>query len=243
MEQNHLKTMSLKQLTEHGAQEIQKYQRGEANDERYSLEILRRAAILQDEGAWAALQVLFSKHVRTWFARHTYRHLALRYEPDEQTYIDDTFRRFWQAVSDQRLVFPSLASAIHYLHMCLNCTIMDALRAYTRPREERLPDDNSPAEPIVEDTYYEEELWEILQEVLYNKRERRLAYLLFHCNLKPREIMRYCPGEFDREADIYRTKRNIMDRLLRNSNKIRWLLDGGRAFKFPEMEKDKVSFR
>ncbi len=240
MEQTSLREMSLKQLTECGAQELQKYHRGESDDERYSLEILRRAAVLQDEGAWAALQVLFSKYVRLWFARHTCRQIALRYEPDEQTYIDDTFRRFWQAVSDQRLVFPSLAGAIRYLHLCLNCTVMDALRANIRPREERLPDDSSPIEPIVEDTYDKEELWEILKEVLYSKRERRLAYLLFHCNLKPREIMRYCPGEFGREADIYRIKRNIMDRLLRNSEKIRWQLDS-RTLELPEREKDKIS--
>src|SRR5579875_4097527 len=182
MEQTSLREMSLKQLTECGAQELQKYHRGESDDERYSLEILRRAAVLQDEGAWAALQVLFSKYARLWFARHTCRQIALRYEPDEQTYIDDTFRRFWQAVSDQRLMFCSLAGAIRYLHMCLNCAVMDVLRAYARPHEEPLPDDGSSGELVVEDIYHEEDLWELLKGLLCDEREQRLAYLLFHCN-------------------------------------------------------------
>jgi hypothetical protein len=53
-----------------------------------------------------------------------------------------------------------------------------------------------------------------------------VAYLLFHCNLKPREIVRRCPDEFKDEEEIYRLKRNIMERILRNRSKIRWQLDG-----------------
>ncbi len=221
-----LSELSLKMLSSHGLQEMRKHHRGEASDDRYSLEIFRRAVVLQDNEAWTALQALFSEHIHSWFVRHAYREAALRYEPVEQTYIDDTFRRFWQAVSDQRLMFCSLAGAIRYLHMCLNCAVMDVLRAYARPHEEPLPDDGSSGELVVEDIYHEEDLWELLKGLLCDEREQRLAYLLFHCNLKPREIMRYAPGEFNGETEIYRIKRNIMDRLLRHSDQIRWHLDG-----------------
>lgn len=221
-----LSELSLQTLSCYGLREMRKYHRGEPSDDRYSLELFRRAVVLQESEAWAALQTLFSEHIHSWFVRHAYRDTALRYEPVEQTYIDDTFRRFWQSVSDQRLMFSSLAGAIRYLHMCLNCAVMDVLRAYARPREEPLPDDGSPGELIVEDTYHEEELWEVLKGLLCDEREQRIAYLLFHCNLKPREIMRYAPGEFSGETEIYRIKRNIMDRLLRHSDQIRWRLDG-----------------
>jgi hypothetical protein len=221
-----LSELSVKTLSSYGLQEMRKHHRGEASDDRYSLEIFRRAVVLQDNEAWTALQALFSEHIHSWFVRHAYREAALRYEPVEQTYIDDTFRRFWQAVSDQRLMFCSLAGAIRYLHMCLNCAVMDVLRAYARPHEEPLPDDGSSGELVVEDIYHEEDLWELLKGLLCDEREQRLAYLLFHCNLKPREIMRYAPGEFNGETEIYRIKRNIMDRLLRHSDQIRWHLDG-----------------
>ncbi len=65
-----------------------------------------------------------------------------------------------------------------------------------------------------------------MKSLLAGEREQRVAYLLFHCNLKPREIVRYCPGEFSGEGEIYRIKRNIMERLLRNSDTIRWRLGG-----------------
>ncbi|HEY7418632.1 MAG TPA: hypothetical protein VH593_25870 [Ktedonobacteraceae bacterium] len=217
--------MSLKTLIECGTQEMRKYHRREPSNDSYCLEILRRAVVLHDHEAWAALQALLNESVRLWFIRHSYREIALRYEPIEQNYVDDAFRRLWQAISDQGSVFSSLAGAMSYLHLCLNAAVMDVLRAYARPREERIPDAGSAGEPVVEDSYHEGELWEVLISLLPGKREQRLAYLLFHCNLKPREIIRYCPGEFSDESEIYRMKRNILDRILRNRDKIRWRLD------------------
>ena len=220
--------MSLTNLAERCTCEMSKYRRKEASDDQYCLEIFRRAVILRDGEAWAVLQRQFGENVRIWFNRHPNREAALRHD-GEQSYIDDAFRRFWQAVSEQRLMFHTLAGALSYLHLCLNCAIMDALRAYSRPKEEPLPDygQSDTEEPTVEDNYQEGELWEIIEALLPGEKERRVAFLHFHCNLKPREIIRYCPGEFSNEDEIYRLKRNIMERILRNADKIRWRLNGG----------------
>jgi hypothetical protein len=221
-----LREMSLATLGERCIQEMSKYRRKEQSDDSYCLEIMRRAVVLRDNDAWIVLRLIFSDSVRMWFARHPCREAALRHEPIEQSYVDDSIRRFWQALNEQQLVFTSLAGAFSYLHMCLNCAVMDILRAYARPREEKIPDYGHPDEPLVEDQYHEGELWETLKGLLPGEREQRLAFLLFHCNLKPREIMRFCPNEFSGEGEIYRLKRNIMERLMRNSDKIRWRLDG-----------------
>lgn len=217
--------MSLETLIVRGAEEMQKYHRGEPNCDGYSMEILRRAIMLHDQEAWAALQALLKESMHIWLACHPYRKMALRYEPAEQDYVDDAFRRFWQAIGEQSVMFSSLASALKYLHQCLHCAVMAVLRTYTRPRTGYLPDDGAPGEPLVEDTYDEGALWEIMKKLLPDKREQRLAYLFFHCNLKPRDIMRYCPGEFCEEKEIYRMKRTIMARLLRHSDQIRWHFD------------------
>ncbi len=50
--------------------------------------------------------------------------------------------------------------------------------------------------------------------MLPNKREQRLAYLLFHCGLKSREIVRFCP----QEQEIYQLRRIILERVLRNAD-------------------------
>ncbi len=65
---------------------------------------------------------------------------------------------------------------------------------------------------------------EIVRCLLPNKRERRLAYLLYYCGLKPREVMQYSPKEFSDIQEIYRLTRNILERLMRNRDQFRWRL-------------------
>ena len=67
-------------------------------------------------------------------------------------------------------------------------------------------------------------LWEVLQTVLPNEREQRLTYLLYHCGLSPREIVRFCPQEWSDVQEIYRLRRTIMERLLRHADHLRWWL-------------------
>ncbi len=215
--------MSLKTLVEYSMREMNNYRRNEPSDDGYCLEIFRRAVILHNADAWATLQSLFTDNIRMWLARNTHREDALRHQ-SEQDYVDDTFRRFWQAVSEEALVFTSLASALRYLKLCLHSAVMDSLRAYARANVEAIPEQGHPDEPQVEDHYHEGELWEVIKNLLPTEREQRVAYLHFHCNLKPREIIRYCPGEFANEEEIYRLKRNIMERIQRNVDKIRWRL-------------------
>jgi hypothetical protein len=61
----------------------------------------------------------------------------------------------------------------------------------------------------------------MLKALLANPREVRLAYLLFHCGLKPREIVHFCPQEFDDVREVYGLRRTIMERVLRNADLLR----------------------
>src|SRR2546429_416771 len=81
-----------------------------------------------------------------------------------------------------------------------------------------------PGEPLVEDSTDNSEVWDMLQMILSDPREQRVAYLLFHCGLKPREIVRFCSQEWSDVQEIYRLRRNIMERLLRNADYLRWQL-------------------
>ena len=114
-----LSEMSLESLTESCLREMGKFRRKEPSDDAFCLEIFRRAVVKNDNAAWAVLQYLFSDNIRAWLGMHSHREIALRHE-SEQTYIDDTFRRFWQAVSDQSLSFTTLGSARSCLRLCLH---------------------------------------------------------------------------------------------------------------------------
>ncbi len=78
--------------------------------------------------------------------------------------------------------------------------------------------------PRVEITTDSSGVWEILQTMLSKERELRLAYLLFHCGLKPREILCFCPQEWSDVREIYHLRRNIMERLLHNADQLQWRL-------------------
>jgi ribonuclease HI len=148
---------------------------------------------------------------------HPQRNLACRYELEEH-YVANTFTRVWQASMRNRLEFDTLVAALSYLKLSLQGTILDTLRAYAQPREVPLPNADSATisseKQVFKDDYKSSDLWEIIKSLLHDDRERRLAYLLFHCGLKPREIVRYHSAEIGEVQEIIRLTRNIMERLI-----------------------------
>jgi hypothetical protein len=202
--------------------ELGNYRRGEPCDERYGLELLRRATLEGDPEAWEWVQHCFSDLVRGWLCRHPSRMAALRFE-SEENYVALTFGRFWQATTlTQKVEFKRLAAALQYLRTSLHDAILNTSRAYSRPKEVPLPEPGEPGEPFREDQAASLKTWEILQAMLPDRRERRLAYLLYHCGLGPREIVHFYPQEWSDAQEIYRLRHNILERLLRNANQFRW---------------------
>ena len=214
------RTLSISALVEQCREEIGAFRRGEASNEAYGLELLRRAIVQGDQDAWRGLVQSFDETVRGWLHGHPRREAARRLE-SEETYVALTFERFWQATTQQQVVFKTLGGALAYLRASLNGAILDTLRTYSRPREIALPEPGDAGEPQVEDQTDSNEIWEVLQDMLPNKRERRLAYLLYHCGLKPREIVRFCPQEWSDVQEIYRLRRNIVERFLRHADHLR----------------------
>jgi hypothetical protein len=220
------RALSVSTLVEQCRQQIQAYRRGEPSDEVYGLELLYRAIEQGDEDAWAGVQQCLGEIVRGWLRSHPSREGAGRWE-SEENYVALAFERFWQATAQQRLAFKTFAGALVYLRASLHGAMLDTLRAHSRPREVPMPSPGVLGEPQVEDQIdsNEVEVWEILQTMLPGVREQRLAYLLYHCGLKPREIVRFCPREWNDVQEIYRLRRNILERLLRDANQLRWRLN------------------
>lgn len=212
------------QLAAQCLQEIVNYHRGEQSTDVYGVELFRRATLLGDPEAWEMIQYCFSSLVLGWLRRHPYCETACRLE-NEENYVAQAFERFWQATTlTQKVVFNTLAAALRYLRLSLNAAILDSLRAYTRARETSLPEPGEPGEPYIEDETSGSEIWEVIQTMLPDKREQRLAYLLFYCGLKAREIVHYLPQEWSDVHEIYRMRRTITERLVRNADQLRWRL-------------------
>ncbi len=217
--------LSLAVLVERCKCEISRFRQGMDSNDQYCLELFHRAISRQDQQAWAVLVDHFRKDVLHWMHRHPRREIACRFD-SEENYVNMAFERFWQATTrNQNIQFTSLAAALRYLQTSLNGAVLDNLRAYSRPKETPLPEyDSFHNEPLAEEYKDGYELWMVIQGMFPNAREQRLAFLLFHCGLKPREVVQYCVEEFRDVREVYRLRRNIFERLQRNREHIRWQL-------------------
>ena len=211
-------TLNNAALAEQCLLQLYAYRRGEPCDESSGLELFRRATIEGDAEAWVWVQRCFSDTVLAWLRCHPSCAAACCLE-SEANYVALAFERFWQATTlSQQVAFRTQAAALRYLRASLHGAILDTLRACLRPKKVALPE---PGEPFLEEQAEASEVWEILQGMLPSRRERRLAYLLYHCGLKPREIVRFCPQEWHDVQEIYHLRRSILERLMRNADQLR----------------------
>jgi hypothetical protein len=212
--------MSVRILAVFCQREIDGHLRGEAQGMQYCLELFHRARILHDEDALVALWQCFSGILRDLIHRHPQKEVLCGLESEEY-YTALAFERFWQAVMHlEDLEFGILTVALAYLQSSLNAVILDALRTYARSNKVAFLETDDAGEPVVENGENGGALWEIMQRMLPNEREQRMAYLLFHCNLHPEEIVRGNPHEFSDVQEVVRLRRDIIAQLVRSGSNL-----------------------
>lgn len=216
--------MSLAALQKRCQQEMINYRKGEVYDDRYCLEVFDRALKKQDDQAFKLLMHSYRGMAMGWLRSHPRYDSAMRHE-SEENYVIEAFARLWNARHDKPNNFETLGAALFYLKLSLHTAIQDTLRFYEK-QVVQLPEPGigSPDEPVAQEEDDGREVWEVLQSFLPTDREKDLAFLLYYCNLKPREIMERCPEVYSNVSEIYRLHRNITDRLMRNADQIRWRL-------------------
>lgn len=223
-EEINLRTINLTDLARYATEEIAKSRRMEVWNEQYSLEILRRAVLFQDSEPWEVLLQVFSETVLVWLSAHPRGQNALQFDSADH-YVVQTFARCWDAMRKSQVVFPSLDAFLKYLRVSLNAVIVDTLRASSKS----LPALDEFDEPIIETTNQVNELWEVIQAFIPDPKEKRVAYLILYCGLKPREITQYFPDEFKDAKDISRLYRKILNRITRDGEQIRWKLSSRKS--------------
>ncbi len=155
------------------------------------------------------------KYAREWLQRITRQSVleSLRNHPcyeelqrtgNEEQYISLTFEHFWRMADRQKLWLNSQYQVLRYLQATMNGIILEKLRADIRQKEEPPYPKTSPDGHI---------LWSTIQGLLPDERERRVAYLLYHCGLKPVEIVRACPQEFGDVQEIHRMRSVVIEKI------------------------------
>lgn len=172
------------------------------------LELWRRASQQGDQQAWAAFQQDLEETVLAWFHAHPSREAASRMH-SESHFVARAFEQVWHLVVQGQVAGQALSEVLVYLRASLCGAILEGLRSARRPEAaESLPDREEPGARGV--------VWGKLQAALSNERERRLAYLLYHCGLHPAEIVCCSPQEWSDVREVARLRRSILARLMQS---------------------------
>jgi len=134
----------------------------------------------------------------------------------KEYYVIEAFSCFWNTLrNQQKFDLVSMADVLSHLHVSMNSVILDVLRNYFSPQEGPFTNTNSTTKAPSNVNDYSLEIWGLIESQLSNARERRMAYLLFQCALKPGEIVGRFPNEFSDVNEISHIRRNIMEFLNR----------------------------
>ncbi len=164
--------------------------------------MLQRAEMRRDSHARQWLQRATRKPLLAYLHRHPFYQELQRIASDEH-YITRTFERFWQRVDQQHLHVDTRSDLLRYIQATLNGLILETLRP-AASQQQPVSAQTPPPGPA---------LWSIMQDILPDERQRRVAYLLYHCGLKPAEIVRTCPQEFTDIQEIHRVRCAVIEKM------------------------------
>lgn len=210
--------LSVAELARRCREETLRFLGGLERNDAFCFEIFRRAVVGRDDAAWEAIVNQYRGIVLAYVSQHSAA--AVLREPDEY-WLNRAFQRFWSAVGPDRFAsFPDLPALLKYLKLCVHSVLLDEVRA----RRASLSLDEMPeampsrlnAESAVLGRLSGEQLWATIKRELQDEAERKVAFLSFARDLKPAEIAARHSALFSSVADVYRIKRNILERLRRN---------------------------
>ncbi len=215
-----LRDVSIEILCAEARAQEANFVRGEPSEDSAGVELFRRAIADADEDAWEAVVALYRGLLIAQSARLVVRNLV---DEDAGFCVDRAFQRFWRATRTRGIhEFQDLASILKYLKMCLGSVLLDEARARRRQAcvsiEDLSPDACVSTDPSTEVVagIAQRELWESINRELRDDSERLVARLSFAAGLSPREIRALHPERFAEVSDVYRLKRNLIERLRRS---------------------------
>jgi len=212
----------LQELAQSCSEETNKFLKQSPSNDRYCLELFRRAIIKRDEGAWSYIYQQYAPLVLTWVTQHQSA-ASLLGQDGSGPLVNAAFAKFAQALTPVKISnFETLAAILKYLKMCVHSVVADEVRArQARQYEETLesiehePASDDPAEEVVA-SLSARDIWQLIQEEVHSEDERVLIYLAYVLGMKPGEISSQQPHYFPSVDDVYRIKRNVLERLRRN---------------------------
>ena len=217
-----LENLTINELARLCSEETSKFLRQSTSDDCFCLELFRRAILDQDDEAWIAIYQQYAPLVLTWITQHP-RSAMLMGQDGSHSLINAVFAKFAQALTPEKVKnFEVLAALLKYLKLCVHSVIADEARIQQVYQYEdtldalvQEPMGDDPADTVVS-ALSTQHIWQVILEELHSEDERAAFYFAYVQGMKPGEIQREHPELFTSVADVYRVKRNVLERLRRN---------------------------
>lgn len=216
--------------------EIHSSRRGEeGGDSHHCRELLRRVAMTPDGDAWVVLYAQFSPLVCSCLLKQARGREAVAIEGTADPLVAAVFEKLWLTLRTGTKRFLSVGAFLSYLKACAGSVLADWWRAYsldtrtraTQMRGEAEPDfsgsvsldkgpfvNNDPATEVIACISYQE-IVQVIRDELRGEEEHSVGSLSLLSGLSPADILRERPDLFTSVKQVYRVKRNVIERLRR----------------------------
>lgn len=229
MKSSNFSHISVTDLARSCAEETNKFLKQVASNDCFCLELFRRAIVGRNEDAWESIYQQYAPLVLTWVTQHQSATPILGQEGSAPL-VNAAFAKFAQALTPEKMGnFDSLAAILKYLKMCVHSVVADEVRSRKAQQLEdtldmitQEPASDDPAEHVVSHIAAQD-LWQIIEEELHGEEERIVVYQAYVQGMKPSEICIRHRQHFPTVDDVYRVKRNVLERL-RRSRRLQMLI-------------------
>jgi hypothetical protein len=217
-----LRLFDVDRLADECADHTTKFFKRATYDPGYCYELFRRAIVGHNSYAWDKIHRQYRPLVVKWVMNHT----GLPATGEEVDYfVNGAFEKMWTAVDAVKFKqFSNLAEVLRYFKMCANSVIVDYRRVNPidavdlEPFPPLLRQDLPSIEEQITDQFERQELWETVAASTHNEKDAIVLEWSFVYDLKPSAIYAENSDRFESLDEVYRVKRNVLNRLRRNSD-------------------------
>jgi DNA-directed RNA polymerase specialized sigma24 family protein len=204
---------------QHRANNLQRSATAEsASSDAVYYDLFRRAIEQRDADAWADISRHYRRLLAAWATQSSARSIIAE-QPED--IADQAFARAWAALSSARFsAFPHIASLLAYLRTCVRATVIDHAREQAGQLRavQSIVSTGTSAAP--EQTVLEEldrtEIWRLIARMTSSPQEQVIVRESLVDALPPRAIQARHPEMFADVMQVYRVKRNLINRFQRN---------------------------
>jgi DNA-directed RNA polymerase specialized sigma24 family protein len=181
-------------------------------------DLFRRAIEQRDADAWADIGRHYRGLLAAWAAQSSARGLITE-QPED--IADQAFARAWAALSSAHFSsFPHIASLLAYLRACVRATVIDHARDQASQQRAvehiEAPGVSAAPEYTVLEDLDRTELWRLILNMTSGLQEQIIVRECLIYALPPRTIQARHPDMFADVMQVYRIKRNLINRFQRN---------------------------